>query len=231
MKNTKASLVPARDITIEYHPGLTVTPLIFTVNQGVFEILLIKRTREPYQDLWSLPGDFIEEEESLDEGAQRVLQRKTGISDVYLEQLYTFGDTKRDPRGRVITVAYFALLPHDSVHLLNNACWMPVKNLPKLAFDHKEIISYGVERVKSKLTYSNIVHNLLPEKFRLSQMQQLYEIILEESIDKRNFSKKMKSLGILVPLKETYRIGNHRPAQLYSFKSKKLETYDTTVKL
>lgn len=225
----KQKTIPARDVTKEHHPLVTVTPLIFTVNEGIFEILLIKRTREPFQDLWSLPGDFLLENESLEEAASRVLTRKTGIHDVYLEQLYTFGNPNRDPRGRILTVAYFALLPYDSIHLLNNACWMPVHELPELAFDHAVIVEQGVARIKAKLIYSNIIHNLLPEKFRLSEVQQLYEIILEQPIDKRNFSKKMKAMGIVKPLKETYREGRHRPAQLYSFTSKKLETYDSPI--
>lgn len=230
MKAKTQHSIPARDISIEYHPNVTVTPLIFTVNDGKFEVLLIKRTREPYQGLWALPGDFIQENEGLDEAAIRVLQKKTGIADVYLEQLYTFGATDRDPRGRVITVTYFALLPHDSVRLLNNADWKPVTQLPPIAFDHKEIINYAVERIQNKITYSNLIHTLLPKKFRMSQMHKLYEIVLDERLDKRNFMKKIKSLNLLVSLNEKYTEGKHRPAQLYSFKSKELQVYDTVLK-
>jgi 8-oxo-dGTP diphosphatase len=221
-----------RDLSKIEKPAVSVTVLIFTINKGKLEVALIKRVRKPFDGYWSLPGDILSIETDLEDAARKVLQEKTGIKNVYLEQLYTFGNPERDPRGRVITVAYFALLPHNSFDLDKttstiHAKWISVNNLPKdVAFDHEEIISYGVERLKNKVEYSNIAHGLLPDKFRLSDLQKIYEIILNKKLDKRNFRKRMTSLKLVEPTKEIYKLGNHRPALLYKFSTKQLMTFN-----
>ena len=179
------------------HPFVTVDVLILTVVDNDLRILLVKRKDEPFKNYWSIPGGFVQIDESLDEAAVRALQEKTGVKDVYLEQLYSFGDINRDPRAMVLTVSYFALTPSNKVGFSRvedvGAAWFSVKSLPVLAFDHKKIIKYGIERLKAKIGYSNIAFGLLPSKFRLSELQKVYEVILGHQIDKRNFRKKMSS--------------------------------------
>ncbi|MBI5044494.1 MAG: NUDIX hydrolase [Candidatus Levybacteria bacterium] len=233
MNNTKSLLHEAipRNLDQLDKPAVSVQVLIFSINKGKLEIVLIKRMREPFKDYFSIPGDIITVEESLNDAAKRILYEKTGIKNVYLGQLETFGEVNRDPRGRVIAVAYYSLLPHNSVDLSKapnglHASWIPVEKLSKLAFDHEEIIKTAIKRIKSKLLYSNIAGTLLPESFRLSELQKAYEIILEEKIDKRNFRKKMLSLDVIESTGEIYKLGNHRPAMLYKFKSKELIHYD-----
>lgn len=221
-----------RDLGKIEKPALSVTLLIFSVNKGKLEIILINRVRDPFFNMWSLPGDILDIDESLEDAARDVLHDKTGIKNVYLEQLFTFGNPKRDSRGRVIAVTYFALLPHNSIDLKKapsalNAGWVPVDNLPQeMAFDHKEIVNYGVDRLKNKIEYSNIAKDLLPEKFRLSELQKIYEIILGKSFDKRNFRKRLNTMKLVVPTKEFYKMGNHRPARLYKFSTKNLVTFN-----
>lgn len=210
------------------HPAVTVDVLIFTIKDDALKIILTKRGFEPYAGQWAIPGVFVNLDESLEDAASRALKEKTGveIEKVYLEQLYTFGDLDRDPRSRVVTVAYFALsnnykmapIASPSVQELD---LFPVNKLPKLAFDHKEIIEKALHRLRSKIEYSNIVQGLLPEKFRLSDLQKTYEIILDAKLDKRNFRKKMLGLKLLEPVGEKDIQGAHRPAMLYKFKTKK----------
>ncbi len=221
-----------RDLSKIEKPAVSVTVLIFSVNNGKLEVVLINRVRDPFKSYWSLPGDILPINISLEESARTVLHDKTGIDNNYLEQLFTFGEPNRDPRGRVISVAYYALLPFDSVDLTIapnalHAKWTPVNNLPgNLAFDHKKIIDYGVERLKNKIEYSNVVHGLLPEKFRISELQNIYEVILNKKIDKRNFSKRIISMGLIKPTKDMYKLGSHRPARLYKFSTKELITFN-----
>ncbi len=233
MNNTKPVINEATPRNLEQlsKPAVSVQVLIFSINKGALEIVLIKRIREPFKDFFSLPGDIIEAGESLEDAAKRILYEKTGIRDVYLGQLETFGEVDRDPRGRVIAVTYYSLLPHNSVDLSKapnalHASWIPVAKLSDLAFDHKKIIETGIKRIRSKLLYSNIAHTLLPKKFRISELQKVYEVILKENLDKRNFRKKMLSLDVIESTGEMYKLGNHRPAMLYTFKSKTLIHYD-----
>ncbi len=218
----------ARDLNKIEKPAVSVTVLIFSINNGKLETVLINRVREPFKGDWSLPGDILPIEMDPKDFAREVLHDKTGIRDVFLEQLYTFGNPKRDPRGRVITMSYFALLPHNSIDLAKapnalHAIWTPVENLPEnLAFDHREIIHYGVNRLKNKMEYSNIANSLVPEKFRLTELQKIYEIILGKKLDKRNFRKKIISTGLVKITKEVYREGSHRPARLYKFATREL---------
>ncbi len=206
-------------------PSVTADLLVLTIADGELQIVLVKRGLDPFKGSWALPGGFVHIDESVDEAAKRELQEETGLSDVYLEQLYTFGTVDRDPRTRVITVSYFALTPLAKIKLeastdVTEAKLFPVRKLPELAFDHREIINLGVERLKGKIQYSNIVYGLMPEQFRLSQLQRVYEIILGQEIDKRNFRKKMSSLDLLKDTGKMEVDGAHRPAKLYSFKKK-----------
>ncbi|MBI2332631.1 MAG: NUDIX hydrolase [Chloroflexi bacterium] len=208
-------------------PGVTVDLVLFTVNESRLKVMLVKRAEEPFRSDWSLPGGFIELGESLDAAAQRVLVEKVGVSDVYMEQLYTFGKPKRDPRSRVITVAYIALIPWQSLpqpasEKIIDLTWSPVDHLPKLAFDHKEIVNYAVKRLRAKVSYSNIVYGLMPKQFRLSELQSMYECIIDDKLDKRNFRKRMLATGLLKETGKKDTAGAHRPAMLYQFKSKEI---------
>lgn len=215
-------------------PSVTVDLLVFTVLDDDLKIILVKRGIDPFKNMWALPGGFVGINETLEEAAKRELFQETGVGDVYLEQLYTFGDVKRDPRTRVITVSYFALIPSENIKLhattdAKDAQWFPVDKLPKVAFDHKKIIDYGIERLKSKIGYSNIVYGILPKRFRLSQLQKVYEIILGQKLDKRNFRKRMLSLGLLRSTGKRELGGAHRPAMLYEFKTREVVLFDFMV--
>src|SRR5262245_47834995 len=204
-------------------PGITVDLVMFTVNEDQLKVLLLKRAEPPFSGSWSLPGGFLFTGESLEAAARRVLQEKTGVEHVYLEQLYTFGKPDRDPRTRVITVAYFALIPWSNLaqpesKKVADLKWSSVDQIPKLAFDHKEILQSAVQRLRAKVTYSNIVYGLMTEHFRLSELQRMYEIILNDKLDKRNFRKRMLASGLLQETGKKHLNGAHRPAMLYQFK-------------
>ncbi len=212
-------------------PGVTVDLVIFTVNQDALKVMLVKRAEDPFSGDWSLPGGFLKLGESLEEAALRVLEEKTGVKEVYLEQLYTFGEPERDPRARVITVAYFALIPWKNLiapesRKVTDLKWQSIDRLSKLAFDHKDIITYAVQRLRAKAGYSNIVYGLLPEQFRLSDLQKMYEIILNKELDKRNFRKKMLAAGLLQETGRRESTGAHRPAMLYQFKKMEIAFLD-----
>ena len=200
--------------------------VIFTIQSGILKVLLVKRRIPLFVGQYAISGGFVHDNEDLDQAALRELQKETGVSEVYLEQLYSFGEPKRDPRGRVISIAYFALISADR-HLeagsdAAEARWWPVKELPSLAFDHADILTYALERLRNKLEYTTVGFQLLPEKFTLSQLQEAYESILEKNLDKRNFRRKMSQLKILKPLKEYQRAGQ-RPAQLFRFVATRFE--------
>jgi 8-oxo-dGTP diphosphatase len=208
-------------------PALAVDTLIFTIRDGKLMVLLIEIGSGPYKDKWALPGGLVQLNETLDTTAKRVLKQKAGLRGVYMEQLYTFSGLKRDTRGRIVSVAYFALVDSSDFKLktmdyYSDIDWVDVNKLPKMAFDHKEIIQYGLERLRAKIEYSNIVYALLPELFTLTQMQNIYEIILGKEIDKRNFRKRILSLGILTETKKVISGAKHRPAKLYKFKKREL---------
>jgi len=204
---------------------VTVDVVIFTVREDALQVLLVQRGAAPFKDRWALPGGFIREDEPLEHAALRELEEETGVRDVYLEQLYTFGDPTRDPRGRVITVSYFALIASDRQTLAAGtdaaaARWWPAGAPPPLAFDHREILEYGVERLRNKLEYTTVGFQLLPARFTLTQLQRVYEAILGRALDKRNFRRKMELLDILTPLDEWVREGTGRPAQLHRFSAR-----------
>ena len=203
-------------------PSVTVDVIIFTLSEGDLQVLLIQRGHPPFEGMWAIPGGFVGIDESLEDAAQRELEEETGVHDVYLEQLYTFGDRGRDPRGRVITVAYFALVPTDATQPhagqdASDARWWSVYGLPPLAFDHADILEYALQRLRYKLEYTAVGFELLPETFTLSELQSAYEIILGEELDKRNFRRKILSADVIEATGE-YRTGEGRPAKLYRFR-------------
>jgi 8-oxo-dGTP diphosphatase len=213
---------------VETDVRVAVDLVIFTIRDGALHALLIQRAAPPFEGRWALPGGFILHGESLEDAALRELGEETGVRNVYLEQLYSFGDPDRDPRARVISVAYYALVAADRAPLsagsdASDARWWPVAKHPPLAFDHGRILEYALERLRNKLEYTTVGFQLLPPKFTLTQLQLVYEAILGRPLDKRNFRRKMELLGILKPLQEWAREGRSRPAQLFTFSAKRFE--------
>ena len=203
-------------------PSVTVDIVVFSIKNKQLQVLLVKRNEEPFKDKWALPGGFIRMNESLENAAKRELEEETGVKDVYLEQLYSFGDIKRDPRGRVITVSYMALINSNKINLkastdVSKASWYPINKLPSLAFDHKNILNYALKRLKWKFEYTTVAFSLLPAKFTLSNIQDIYEIVFGKKFDKRNFRKKLLYLNILKE-EEIYRDVSFRPPKMYSLK-------------
>ena len=208
-------------------PKVAVDSLIFTIREKSLNILLIKINSGPYVNKWAIPGGLIKNNENLDKAAKRILSEKAGIKGIYLEQLYTFGDVKRDVRKRSISVSYFALVDSDkfsprTTEYYSDIKWWPIDKLPPLAFDHKEMVNCGRERLQAKIEYSNIAYGLLPREFTLTELQKVYETILGRKLDKRNFRKKIKMLNILEPAKKTRTGQKNRPAKLYQFKKRSL---------
>jgi 8-oxo-dGTP diphosphatase len=204
------------------HPAVTTDCVVLGYLQPELKVLLVQRKNEPYQDQWALPGGFVEIDEPLEAAARRELEEETGLDNLYHEQLYTFGQPDRDPRERVISVAYLALLPLAVARVkagsdAADARWFALDKLPELAFDHQKILETGLKRLRGKVRYAPIAFELLPEKFTLSQLQALYEVILQEKLDKRNFRKKITSLQVLRPLEELERGVPHRAARLYRY--------------
>ncbi|MCM8922129.1 MAG: NUDIX hydrolase [Candidatus Thiodiazotropha sp.] len=202
------------------HPAVTADVVLFTIQGTTLSVLLIQRGNSPYRGMWALPGGFLDIDEDLETCAKRELQEETGIEGIYLEQLYTFGDPQRDPRERVISITYFALSQSD--HLMPKAssdatqtAWFPISQLPELAFDHATIIQLAWKRLLSKLGYSTIAFKMLPKYFTLSQLQSVYEILLNENLDKRNFRKGILARNIIKETGEYSRNGSHRPAKIY----------------
>jgi 8-oxo-dGTP diphosphatase len=216
--------------TYEYpRPALTVDCVIFGLdNSHDLRVLLIKRGGEPYKGSWALPGGFVEMNENLETAARRELEEETGVKNVFIEQLYTFGEPNRDPRGRVISVAYFALVNLDQHQAkgaddADEAIWHKVFDLPQyLAFDHKEVLNIAIQRLQSKVRYQPIGFELLPAQFTLSTLQKLYETILNRSLNKRNFRTKMLKMDILEQVERQKDVA-HRPAFLYKFNESKYQ--------
>jgi 8-oxo-dGTP diphosphatase len=240
-----------------FRPALTCDVIVFTIRDGRLQVLLVRRGRPPFRGRWAIPGGFVEKDEPLERAARRELEEETALRDVYLEQLYTFGDPGRDPRGHTVTVAYLALvnparfgeeggrpssdLPSgkrgtrnqergtgnqkpETRNLLRagddaaELGWFPVYRLPALAFDHNQVLAVAVERLRNKLFYTTVGFEFLGRAFTLSELQRVYEILLNRKQDKRNFRRRILSLGILKPLGGTRREGRHRPARLYAFR-------------
>jgi 8-oxo-dGTP diphosphatase len=201
---------------------VTVDTVILTALNGQLQVLLTKRGEKRFAGQWSLPGGFVEEQDGLESTALRELEQSTGVRDVYLEQLYTFGEPSRDTRGRVISVAYVALIAADRCPLAPReleaeARWWPIDELPRIAFDHGDMIRIALERVRSKLEYTTIGFQLVGEEFTLAELQSLYEIILSQPLDKRNFRRKMKMAGLVSGTGKSVREGLGRPAELFRF--------------
>ena len=216
--------------TVSASPGLAeadrhavaVDVALFTIQDASLKVLLVKRNAPPFRGAWSLPGGFVRRDESVDEAALRELQEETSIRTVYLEQLYTFGDLDRDPRGRVISVSYYAVVDWEQFRIsagrqMSGTKWFAVNRLPALAFDHRDIVHAALERLRNKVNYTSVAFQLLPKKFTLSELQRAYEVIMGQRLDKRNFRKKMLQLGMLRDTKEQRSEGRRRPARLYAF--------------
>lgn len=211
-----------------YKPSVTVDCVVFGLDKSAdVRVLLIKRAYAPFKDSWALPGGFIHENEALDDAARRELEEETGVKDVFIEQLYTFGAPDRDPRGHIISVSYFALVnleehPTTAATDAQDAQWFKLSELPSLAFDHAHILDVAIKRLDAKVRYQPIGFELLPDKFTLSELQNLYETILGRSLNRRNFRSKILKMGILEQL-ERQKDVPHRPAFLYKFNKEKYE--------
>lgn len=204
--------------------------VIFGFDEGELKILLIERNVEPFKDWWALPGYLVEQDESLDNAAERILYELTGLRGIYMDQFHTFGDVDRHPQGRVITVGYYAMIrlsgnkdlkPVPVTNYAKKAVWIPLNDLPKLAFDHDQIFGRAFQKIRNRISYQPIAFELLPEKFTLTQLQHLYEVILNKKLDKRNFRKKMLNYGILKELDEKQKGVSYRAAKLYKFDRRK----------
>jgi 8-oxo-dGTP diphosphatase len=209
-------------------PALTSDCIIFGFDNFDLTILLIERAHEPFKNKWALPGGFVDMNETTETGALRELYEETGLKNVFIEQLYTFSDVDRDPRGRVVSVAYYALIKLDeySIHAgddAGDANWFPVNDLPELAFDHHKIIEVALQRLKGKIRYQPIGFELLPPMFTLTQLQNLYETILQRELDKRNFRKKILKMNLLIPMDEKQKNVAHKAARFYKFDKQKYE--------
>lgn len=214
------------DKKLYWSPAITVDTVIFTIEEDDLKVLLVKRTNHPFHGYLALPGGFLLKNELTSKAVSRILRIKAGIkSNIYLEQLYTFDNPKRDPRGHVLSVSYMALVPYEKITFDLSARESPtfysVKNLKRIAFDHKQVIDYAVRRLRAKLEYTNVVFSLLPKQFTLNQLQKTYEVILGRKLDKRNFRKKFALLDLIKPTKSFLRGSRQRPARLYQFVSRR----------
>lgn len=209
------------------HPAVTTDIVVFTIRDSKLKLLLIRRKGDPFKGKWALPGGFIGIDEDILDCAKRELAEETGVSGVYLEQLYTFGSPQRDPRERVISIAYYALIPSDQIQLqaatdAEAVDWFAMDEIPELGFDHRQMVSKAKQRLTAKLDYSTIAFQFMPMKFTLSELQNVYETILEEELDKRNFRKWVLALDNIEETGSERRNGAHRPAKLYRVKNPKV---------
>ena len=213
--------------TYEYpRAALTVDCVIFGLDEHELKVMLIQRGLPPFEGKWALPGGFVRLDETLDEAARRELEEETGLRRIFLEQLYTFSQVDRDPRERVVSVAYYALvnLRDHQVRAATDArdaAWFGVHDVPSLAFDHAEILRLALERLRGKLRYQPVGFELLPRKFTLSELQRLYELVLERTLDKRNFRKRVLAMDLLEETDEVQQDVAHRAARLYRFDERK----------
>ena len=205
---------------------LTVDAVVFGYEDGVISVLLIQRKYGPFKNQWALPGGFVQENESLEAAVERELQEETGVKINYLEQLYTFGQPQRDPRGRVVSVAYFGLVRPNTFKIAastdaSKVQWFDIRELPKLAFDHMDILNTAIARLQAKITYEPIGFELLDKKFPFSDLEKLYTTLLGRPIDRRNFRKKILSFKVLDELNEKVSKGSGRPANLFQFNQRR----------
>jgi 8-oxo-dGTP diphosphatase len=209
-------------------PALAVDCVVFGFDEGDLKVLLVQRKFSPFKNKWAFPGGFVQMNETLDDAARRELEEETSIRNLFLEQLYTFSDVDRDPRERVISVGYYSLVKlrnyrPKAASDARQVGWFPVGTVPELGFDHDKILQTAVARLQSKVRYQPIGFELLPTKFTLSELQHVYEVILDREFDKRNFRKKFLKMKLLRDLRETQTAVAHRAARLYSFDDKKYE--------
>ena len=232
-------LIPRRPVTAEqlfstyFKSAFTVDNVIFGFDDGTLKILLIHRNEEPFQDTWALPGYFVEQGEALDTAAQRVLREMTGMENVYLEQLETFGEPGRHAFGRVITVAYYSLVKiadfqPRAAGVAQEVTWHAINDLPGLAFDHRSIVNVALDRLKRSIRIRPVGFELLPPAFTLTQLQHLYEAIWGTELEKRNFRKKILAMGLLKDLNRVQDGVAHRPAKLYAFDEKRYRALEQT---
>ncbi len=199
---------------------LTTNIVVFSLRDEQLKLLLVRRRNPPFQGCWALPGGVVGEDEDIEANATRKLEEGTGVSGVYLEQLYTFGEPDRDPRERVISVAYYALVASERLQVRSDAHgedvgWFALAELPPLAFDHAKMVQVARQRLAAKLDYSTIAFQFMPERFTLSDLQKVYQMILDRDLDKRNFRKRMLAMDQIRETDEVRRNGSHRPARLY----------------
>lgn len=209
-------------------PALAVDCVVFGFDEGDLKVLLVQRKFKPFKNKWAFPGGFVQMNETLDEAARRELAEETGVKNLFLEQLYTFSDIKRDPRERVISVGYYALVKLGDYRPraasdAREVGWFPVRSVPELGFDHAKILKTAVSRLQGKVRYQPVGFELLPQKFTLSELQHLYEVILARQFDKRNFRKKFLKMDLLQDTRESQIGVAHRAARLYAFNAKKYE--------
>lgn len=205
---------------------LTVDAVVFGYEEGKISVLLIKRKYEPFKNKWAIPGGFVLNNESLEGAVERELQEETGVKINYLEQLYTFGDPSRDPRGRVVSIAYFGLVRPNTFKIVastdaSEVQWFNIEELPELSFDHQEVLEIAIKRLQGKITYEPIGFELLDKKFPFSDLEKLYTTLLRRDIDRRNFRKKIVGLNVLDELDEKVSKGSGRPANLFQFNQKR----------
>lgn len=221
----------SRGYTYDYpRPAVTVDIVLFAIHQGALQVLLVQRKHAPFAGAWALPGGFVEMDEDLETAALRELREETSVRDVYVEQLHTFGAPDRDPRGRVITVAYFALLSEDerarvrlrSASDASEAAWWSVRELPELAFDHDRILEHALRRLRSKLESTALGFLLLPDEFTPSELEDAYESVLGEPLDKRSLLRKLLAAGVLEESGQLGEGGAHT-AKLYRFSAAAIE--------
>ena len=209
----------------QQHPWVAVDVAIYSLSHGTLQCLLVQVKEGSFAGRWAFPGGLVGAEESLDQAAEREIFERTGVKQSYIEQLYTFGRPERDPALRVVSASYVALVPNPSIVLdpaprYADIKWFPASRLPQLAYDHDQVGRLALQRLRSKLQYTNIVYSLLPKEFTLGELQEVYETILHRRLDRRNFRKKILALGLLKKLPKKRR-GTHRPAALYAFRQRR----------
>ncbi|MDP2091333.1 MAG: NUDIX domain-containing protein [Candidatus Gracilibacteria bacterium] len=212
-------------------PILATDVVVFNIRKGKLKVLLIKMNKEPFVGLWALPGGFIGEKELCLDAAHRILYEASSVSDLYIEQLKVFDAIDRDPKARIVSIAHMAIIKKDDLSIKTNdsysdIAWFSVDELPVMAYDHLDIIKYGLERLEGKVTYSTLSLSLMPEKFTLSELQSVFEIVLKKDLDKRNFRKKLLKSGVIEDTGEKKTIGIPRPASLFRAINKDLEFVD-----
>jgi len=224
LEESNKYFVSENDIVVSeyFNFGLSVDCVVFGYQAGEVRVLLIERGAEPYKGSWALPGDLVDMDTDLKESAVKVLQNLTGLSDIFMEQFFTFGSVNRHPLGRVATVGYYSLVNGDNYEPVASSWaretkWYNIKDLPELAFDHKRILEKGIRTLKRRVRYRPVGFELLPTKFTLFELQDLYEALLNEKFDKPNFRKKILGMNLLIKLDEVQSNVSHRPAKLYRF--------------